>query len=92
MSEYPSLYLQIWNHPDVLYEALQKENLASEQDLDLDDLNSNRCPAPGLKGKPADSANSRFGMPGIGILHEKANQVITYEWVWCSPLCLLLHT
>nr|XP_023676773.1 helicase ARIP4 isoform X2 [Paramormyrops kingsleyae] len=71
---------KIWNHPDVLYEALQKENLASEQDLDLDDLNSNRCPAPGLKGKPADSANSRFGVPGIGILHEKANQVITYEW------------
>ncbi|XP_075882242.1 helicase ARIP4-like isoform X2 [Nelusetta ayraudi] len=29
---------KIWNHPDVLYEALQKENLASEQDLDLDDV------------------------------------------------------
>ncbi|MFT7800708.1 helicase ARIP4-like, partial [Arapaima gigas] len=78
---------KIWNHPDVLYEALQKENLANEQDLDLDDLTtsgSSRCTAPGVKGKTSDSANSKFGMPGLGlglnILHEKANQVITYEW------------
>ncbi|TRZ01599.1 hypothetical protein DNTS_022958 [Danionella cerebrum] len=69
---------KIWNHPDVLYEALQKENLASEQDLDLDDLNSTagpRCSAPGLKGKGSDPANSR-----INPIQERANTVITYEW------------
>ncbi|XP_061113625.1 helicase ARIP4 isoform X2 [Conger conger] len=75
---------KVWNHPDVLYEALQKENLANEQDLDLDDLSTagnNRCTAPGLKGKPSDSANSKFiaGL-NLGSLQERANQVITYEW------------
>ncbi|KAJ8370827.1 hypothetical protein SKAU_G00108550 [Synaphobranchus kaupii] len=73
---------KIWNHPDVLYEALQKENLANEQDLDLDDLTTagnNRCTAPNLKG--AASANSKFiaGL-NLGTLQERANQVITYEW------------
>ncbi|KAJ8257532.1 hypothetical protein GJAV_G00186600 [Gymnothorax javanicus] len=76
---------KIWNHPDVLYEALQKENLANEQDLDLDDITTsgnNRCTTgPGLKGKPADSTNSKFltGL-NLGSLQERANQVITYEW------------
>lgn len=56
---FDSYSLQIWNHPDVLYEALQKENQASEQDLDLDDITSasnSRCPAPGagLKAKVAE--------------------------------------
>uniref|UniRef100_A0A3B4EL75 RAD54 like 2 n=1 Tax=Pygocentrus nattereri TaxID=42514 RepID=A0A3B4EL75_PYGNA len=76
---------KIWNHPDVLYEALQKENLANEQDLDLDDLNSTsatRCTAPGLKNKNSDPANSKGGLPGMALapLQERANQVITYEW------------
>ncbi|XP_030632729.1 helicase ARIP4 [Chanos chanos] len=76
---------KIWNHPDVLYEALQKENLANEQDLDLDDLNSTsntRCAASGLKSKPSDSTNSKMAVAGVGLnpLQEKANQVITYEW------------
>lgn len=75
---------KIWNHPDVLYEALQKENLANEQDLDLDDLNSSsgtRCSAPTIKGKTSDAANSRqMSLGHLNPLQEKANQVITYEW------------
>uniref|UniRef100_A0A8C1ZRC5 RAD54 like 2 n=1 Tax=Cyprinus carpio TaxID=7962 RepID=A0A8C1ZRC5_CYPCA len=82
--KYLLLFILIWNHPDVLYEALQKENLANEQDLDLDDLNSTsgtRCSAPGIKGKSSDPANSKMAaMVPLNPLQEKANQVITYEW------------
>ncbi|KAM3617680.1 uncharacterized protein V6R79_009577 [Siganus canaliculatus] len=74
---------KIWNHPDVLYEALQKENLASDQDLDLDDLTTTgptRCPtAPNQKSKPLDNPNPIGGL-SLNQLQEKANQVITYEW------------
>ncbi|XP_011612172.2 helicase ARIP4 isoform X2 [Takifugu rubripes] len=77
---------KIWNHPDVLYEALQKENQANEQDLDLDDITSAgnpRCPAPGsgLKAKVADPCNSKNNttLP-INHTQDRANQVITYEW------------
>ncbi|XP_036434556.1 helicase ARIP4-like isoform X2 [Colossoma macropomum] len=72
---------KIWNHPDVLYEALQKENLANEQDLDLDDIttSSARCSTTNPRGKPCDSANSEGGL-SLSQLQEKANQVITYEW------------
>lgn len=79
--------LQIWNHPDVLYEALQKENQANEQDLDLDDITSAsnpRCPAPsaGLRAKVADSSNSKVNSTTtLNASQERANQVITYEWV-----------
>lgn len=76
--------LQIWNHPDVLYEALQKENLASEQDLDLDDITttgSTRCPtAPNQKSKSLESPDPIGGL-SLNQLQEKAHQVITYEWV-----------
>lgn len=71
---------KIWNHPDVLYETLQKENLANEQDLDLEDLNATataRCSAPGLKGKTSDGASTKGS---LAPLQERANQVITYEW------------
>uniref|UniRef100_A0A3B5AM68 Helicase ARIP4-like n=1 Tax=Stegastes partitus TaxID=144197 RepID=A0A3B5AM68_9TELE len=79
---------KIWNHPDVLYEALQKENQANEQDLDLDDMTSAgnpRCPAPGagLKAKVADSSNSKVNstpLPPLNASQDRANQVITYEW------------
>uniref|UniRef100_A0A3Q1G1A9 Helicase ARIP4-like n=1 Tax=Acanthochromis polyacanthus TaxID=80966 RepID=A0A3Q1G1A9_9TELE len=79
---------KIWNHPDVLYEALQKENQANEQDLDLDDMTSAsnpRCPAPsaGLKAKVADSSNSKVNstpLPPLNSSQDRANQVITYEW------------
>ncbi|KAK5602837.1 hypothetical protein CRENBAI_025110 [Crenichthys baileyi] len=78
---------KIWNHPDVLYEALQKENQANEQDLDLDDITSAsnpRCPAPnaGLKTKVADSSNSKVNnsLPPLNPSQDRANQVITYEW------------
>ncbi|XP_045549051.1 helicase ARIP4 isoform X3 [Salmo salar] len=72
---------KIWNHPDVLYEALQKENLANEQDLDLDDITNGhaRCPAPYEKGKTPEDPNSIGGL-SLNALQEKANQVITYEW------------
>ncbi|XP_038149771.1 helicase ARIP4-like isoform X2 [Cyprinodon tularosa] len=75
---------KIWNHPDVLYEALQKENMASEQDLDLDDITSTsqgRCPtaAPGPKSKSLDNPDPIGGL-SLNQLQEKANQVITYEW------------
>uniref|UniRef100_A0A3B3VAA0 RAD54 like 2 n=1 Tax=Poecilia latipinna TaxID=48699 RepID=A0A3B3VAA0_9TELE len=76
---------KIWNHPDVLYEALMKENQANEQDLDLDDITSAsnpRCPAPcaGLKTKVADSSKGNNSMPPLNPSQERANQVITYEW------------
>ncbi|XP_051913298.1 helicase ARIP4-like isoform X2 [Hippocampus zosterae] len=74
---------KIWNHPDVLYEALQKENLASDQDLDLDDITSaapTRCPAAAnQKPKPLENPNPIGGM-SLTHLQERANQVITYEW------------
>lgn len=86
----------------MLYEALQKENQANEQDLDLDDITSAgnpRCPAPGagLKTKVADASNSKNNniVPAINPSQERANQVITYEWVtlgkqfslFCCFLC-----
>ncbi|XP_072298126.1 helicase ARIP4-like isoform X2 [Eucyclogobius newberryi] len=71
---------KIWNHPDVLYEALQKENLASEQDLDLDDITSSRCHATAnQKPKPLETPNPIGGL-SLTQMQEKANQVITYEW------------
>lgn len=79
-----TVILQIWNHPDVLYEALQKENLTSEQDLDLDDITSTghaRCPATTCqKSKDLDNPDPVGGL-SLNQLQEKANQVITYEWV-----------
>lgn len=82
---------KIWNHPDVLYEALQKENLANEQDLDVDDLGTNtRCQSQGSKVKVetgafaalmGETGNSKI-LQGMGFNpgQEKANQVVTYEW------------
>lgn len=77
---------KIWNHPDVLYEALQKENQANDQDLDLDDMTNNpRCSAPtGLKAKVTDSTNSKGNgnnnLPPLNPSQDRSNQVITYEW------------
>uniref|UniRef100_A0A4W4EQR2 Helicase ARIP4-like n=1 Tax=Electrophorus electricus TaxID=8005 RepID=A0A4W4EQR2_ELEEL len=72
---------KIWNHPDVLYETIQRENLANEQDLDLDDITTSntRCSATSLKTRPCESARSEGGL-NLSQLHEKANQGITYEW------------
>ncbi|EDL77272.1 Rad54 like 2 (S. cerevisiae) (predicted) [Rattus norvegicus] len=85
---------KIWNHPDVLYEALQKENLANEQDLDVEELGSagtsTRCPPHGTKVKGEDSAlpssmgeatNSKF-LQGVGFnpFQERGNNIVTYEW------------
>jgi len=86
--------LQIWNHPDVLYEALQKENQANEQDLDLDDITSasnarSNASGAGLKAKVADSSNSKVNnaLPLVNHSQERANQVITYEWVCHGRPC-----
>lgn len=59
--------------------------MASEQDLDLDDITSTsqgRCPtaAPGPKSKSLDNPDPIGGL-SLNQLQEKANQVITYEWV-----------
>ncbi|XP_048650595.1 helicase ARIP4 isoform X2 [Marmota marmota marmota] len=85
---------KIWNHPDVLYEALQKENLANEQDLDVEELGSAgtsaRCPPQGTKGKGEDTTlassmgeatNSKF-LQGVGFnpFQERGNNIVTYEW------------
>lgn len=76
----------------MLYEALQKENLANEQDLDVEELGSSatsaRCPSQGTKGKSEDSAsmgeatNSKF-LQGVGFnpFQERGNNIVTYEWV-----------
>jgi RAD54-like protein 2 len=80
----------------VLYEALQKENLANEQDLDLDDITNGhaRCPAPYQKGKTPEDPNSIEGL-SLKALQEEANQVITYEWVRSHtslPCLLFFHS
>ncbi|KAJ3603212.1 hypothetical protein NHX12_030955 [Muraenolepis orangiensis] len=68
---------KIWNHPDVLFETLQKENMTSEQDLDLDDITSNpRCTPASLKA----NSKANAALPPINPIQERANQVITYEW------------
>lgn len=84
LRRYLPLIPQIWNHPDVLYEALQKENLASDQDLDLDDLSSTgpaRCQTTAnQKSKTLETPVPAGGL-SLNQLQEKANQVISYEWV-----------
>lgn len=68
----------------MLFEALQKENLAGDQDLDLDDITTagpTRCPAaPNQKPKHPENPHPIGGL-SLNQLQEKANQVITYEWV-----------
>lgn len=68
----------------MLFEALQKENLANDQDLDLEDITTagpTRSPtAPNQKSKPLKNPFS-MGELSLNQLQEKANQVITYEWV-----------
>ncbi|XP_059800431.1 helicase ARIP4 isoform X2 [Hypanus sabinus] len=84
---------KIWNHPDVLYEALQKENLANDPDLDLE-VNDLNAGTPNARALPVvnkrktesvaatiDSTNSKFTQSvGFNHFQEKANQVITYDW------------
>lgn len=61
----------------------------------MDDIttSNNRCQPQGIKPKPepstaagTDASNSKYNLGGIslGVMQEKANQVMTYEWV-CSP-------
>lgn len=100
MPPFPEPEPQIWNHPDVLYEALQKENLANEQDLDVEELGSAgasaRCPSQGTKIKGEDSAlgsamgeatNTKF-LQGVGFnpFQERGNNIVTYEWVSSAHL------
>ncbi|XP_053536183.1 helicase ARIP4 isoform X4 [Ictalurus punctatus] len=71
---------KIWNHPDILFEALERENMASEQDLDLDDItaSSTHCSA-NQSSKPCESSSNQ-GELTLSRLQEKSSQVITYEW------------
>ncbi|XP_060787681.1 helicase ARIP4-like isoform X2 [Neoarius graeffei] len=72
---------KIWNHPDILFEALQRENMANEQDLDLDDITaSNAQCSANQRAKPCESGSSSQGELTLGRLQEKTSQVITYEW------------
>ncbi|XP_046726872.1 helicase ARIP4-like isoform X1 [Silurus meridionalis] len=71
---------KIWNHPDILFEALQKENMASEQDLDMDDITaSNAYCSASKRAKPSESSSSQRDIT-LHQLQEKNNQAITYEW------------
>ncbi|XP_027026818.1 helicase ARIP4-like isoform X1 [Tachysurus fulvidraco] len=71
---------KIWNHPDILFEALQRENIAIEQDLDLDDITaSNAHCSANQRDKPSDSGSSNGDLT-LNRLQEKTNHVITYEW------------
>ncbi|XP_068613976.1 helicase ARIP4-like [Brachionichthys hirsutus] len=74
---------KIWNHPDVLYEALQKENLANDQDLEIDDISATgpaQCPTvPNQKSKPLRNPHLVCGL-SLHHMQEKANQVTSYEW------------
>ncbi|KAM6976876.1 helicase ARIP4-like [Aplochiton taeniatus] len=73
---------KIWNHPDVLYETIQKENVTNEQDLDLDDITStgpSRGTVSNRKDKSTENPNAIGGL-SLMALQEKANQVISYEW------------
>lgn len=77
----------------MLFEALQKENLASDQDLDLEDITSagpTRCPTvPNQKSKPPENPPPIGGL-SLNQLQEKANQVITYEWVRLKNIKIML--
>ncbi|XP_053092504.1 helicase ARIP4-like isoform X3 [Pangasianodon hypophthalmus] len=71
---------KIWNHPDILFEALQRENMASDQDLDLDDITaSNAHCSANQRAKSCESGSSQ-GELTLSRLQEKTSQVITYEW------------
>lgn len=81
--------------------------MANEQDLDVDDLGTagtnSRCQSQGMKAKTEGNAvalpigeatNSKY-IQGIGFnpFQERANQVVTYEWVSDkvkTPGCLFL--
>lgn len=55
--------------------------MASEQDLDLDDItaSSTHCSA-NQSSKPCESSSNQ-GELTLSRLQEKSSQVITYEWV-----------
>ncbi|KAL1021367.1 hypothetical protein UPYG_G00012390 [Umbra pygmaea] len=72
-----SVCCKIWNHPDVLYETLQKENLVNEQDLDLEDITNG--PVTNQKIKTSEDTNGIAEL-SLNTMQEKANQVVSFEW------------
>uniref|UniRef100_S4R9C0 RAD54 like 2 n=1 Tax=Petromyzon marinus TaxID=7757 RepID=S4R9C0_PETMA len=85
---------KIWNHPDILFEALQKESIAADPDLDLEvsdlpaGLTRERGASGGSSGRrkvakrevaDLELPNGRCGA-ATQSGPERGGQVVTYEW------------
>ncbi|XP_032825615.2 helicase ARIP4 isoform X1 [Petromyzon marinus] len=85
---------KIWNHPDILFDALQKESIAADPDLDLEvsdlpaGLTRERGASGGSSGRrkvakrevaDLELPNGRCGA-ATQSGPERGGQVVTYEW------------
>uniref|UniRef100_A0A8C4NG30 RAD54 like 2 n=1 Tax=Eptatretus burgeri TaxID=7764 RepID=A0A8C4NG30_EPTBU len=85
---------KIWNHSDILHEAMQKETLVTDPDLDLEvselgpNLSKERSHnkrkfinRPEGVGAAQQHGNNRY-VQNVGLqpFQERGGQVITYEW------------
>ncbi|XP_078731250.1 helicase ARIP4 isoform X5 [Lampetra fluviatilis] len=85
---------KIWNHPDILFDALQKESIAADPDLDLEvsDLPAGLTRERGATG--SSSGRRKVAKREVADLElpngrcgaatqsgpERGGQVVTYEW------------